>query len=451
MAPQTETQPQAAFLDEALVDNIEGDKLHSTTLQNRNAATLLCSLEFVQFIGVTVLTRFTNSKTKKQIALSLVAFSVVALVAWSLLLPGKIAHSPAPASATQQAHAELSGNIRFVTGAAQLSMIQTQSLPLVPIPIAEQLSARVAYDEEVTARIGVSFTGRITELKAAPGDAVKIGQVLAVIDSPDFGTAFADLNKARADEKRKQLSVKRAKDLVPGEAISTRDWEAVQAEFSQAQAETARAEQRIKNLNPHGFKSSGQQVILASPVAGVVTERTASPSLEINPNLSAPLFIVTDPKRLWVSIDLPEALLSKVKLGSEVSIQSDAYPEEIFNAKIIQLGQTINPNTRRANVLARVDNPDGKLLPEMFVRAAVLQTNGQGVQVPNRALLIRGLYTYVFVEKTTGDFTLQKVKPLKRGVDVSYIGEGLLGGERVVTKGALLLEAEFLASLGEKQ
>ena len=192
-------------------------------------------------------------------------------------------------------------------------------------------------------------------------------------------------------------------------------------------------------------------MILASPVAGVVTERTASPSLEINPNLSAPLFIVTDPKRLWVSIDLPEALLSKVKLGSEVSIQSDAYPEEIFNAKIIQLGQTINPNTRRANVLARVDNPDGKLLPEMFVRAAVLQTNGQGVQVPNRALLIRGLYTYVFVEKTTGDFTLQKVKPLKRGVDVSYIGEGLLGGERVVTKGALLLEAEFLASLGEKQ
>ena len=188
-----------------MVDNIEGDKLHSTTLQNRNAATLLCSLEFVQFIGVTVLTRFTNSKTKKQIALSLVAFGVVALAAWSLLLPGKIAHSPAPAAATQQAHAELSGNIRFVTGAAQLSMIQTQSLPLVPIPIAEQLSARVAYDEEVTARIGVSFTGRITELKAAPGDAVKIGQVLAVIDSPDFGTAFADLNKARADEKRKQL------------------------------------------------------------------------------------------------------------------------------------------------------------------------------------------------------------------------------------------------------
>ena len=73
------------------------------------------------------------------------------------------------------------------------------------------------------------------------------------------------------------------------------------------------------------------------------------------------------------------------------------------------------------------------------------------MRVPNRALITRGLYAYVFIEKAPGDFALQKVQPIKRGVDFSYIGEGLSGGERVVIKGALLLEAEFLASLGEKQ
>jgi len=330
-------------------------------------------------------------------------------------------------------------------------MIQTQILPLSAVPIADQLSARVAYNEDVTARIGVSFSGRIIELKAAPGDVVKAGQVLAVIDSPDFGAAFADLNKARSDEKRKQLSVKRAKDLVPGEAISTRDWEVIQAEYAQAQAETARAEQRIKNLNPYALKINGQQVLLASPMDGVVTERTATPALEVSPSLSAPLFVITNPKQLWLSVDLPESLLSKVKLGSEVAVQTDAYPDQSFTSKIIQLGQTINPNTRRATLLARVENPDGKLLPEMFVKASVLQASGQGVRVPNQALIIRGLYTYVFVETAPGEFTLRQVKPITRGVDSSYIGEGLIGGERVVIKGALMLEAEFLASLGDKQ
>ena len=426
-------------------------RLRLETLQNRNPKEALLSVESATITGVTVLTRFTASKKGKLIGFGLLVVLALAYAGWRSLSPQKIEHMPSPAASAQQAHAELSGSIRFVTGASQLAMLHTQSLPLTPIPLSEQLSARVTYDEEVTARIGVGFSGRIVELKAAPGDAVTLGQVLAVIDSPDFGTAYADLNKARADEKRKQLAVKRAKDLVPGEAISTRDWEAVQADYAQAQAETARAEQRIKNLNPHGLKIVGQQVSLASPLQGVVTERTASPALEINPNLAAPLFVVTDPKRLWVSIDLPESLLSKVKLGSVVTIQSDAFPDQTFTGKIIQLGQTINPNTRRANVLAQVDNPEGKLLPEMFVRASVLQADGQGVRVPNQALITRGLYAYVFVEQAAGDFTLQRVKPIKRGVDFSYIGEGLRGGERVVTKGALLLEAEFLASLGEKQ
>lgn len=411
----------------------------------------MLSVEFAALTGVTVLTRFTASKKGKRIGLGLLVVLALAYAGWLSLPPGKIQHVHTPAASAQQSKSELSGNIRFVAGASQLSMLHTQSLPLVPIPLSEQLSARITYDEEVTARIGVSFSGRILELKAAPGDAVTLGQVLAVIDSPDFGTAYADLNKARADEKRKQLAVKRAKDLVPGEAISTRDWEAVQAEYAQAQAETARAEQRIKNLNPHALKVTGQQVSLASPLQGVITERTASPALEISPNLAAPLFVVTDPKRLWVSIDLPESLLSKVKLGSLVAIQSDAFADHTFTGKIIQLGQVINPNTRRANVLARVDNPEGKLLPEMFVRASVLQADGQGVRVPNQALITRGLYTYVFVEQQPGDFILRRVKPIKRGVDFSYIGAGLDGDERVVTRGALLLEAEFLASLGEKQ
>jgi cobalt-zinc-cadmium efflux system membrane fusion protein len=388
---------------------------------------------------------------KKRLGFGLLAIGAVLVSVWLVLKPGKISQHDPLASTSPQAHAELSGKIRFVSGAAQLAMVQTQSLPLSPIPISDQLSARIAYDDDVTARISVSFSGRIIELKAAPGDAVKAGQVLAVIDSPDFGAAFADLNKARSDEKRKQLSVKRAKDLVPGEAISTRDWEVVQAEYAQAQAETARAEQRIKNLNPYGLKINGQQVLLASPMDGVVTERTATPALEVSPSLSAPLFVVTNPKRLWLSVDLPERLLSKVTLGGEVAIQTDAYTDQTFSSKIIQLGQTINPNTRRATLLARVENPDGKLLPEMFVRASVLQANGQGVRVPNQALIVRGLYTYVFIETNPGEFTLSPVKPLTRGVDYSYIGEGLSGGERIVTKGALLLEAEFLASLGDKQ
>lgn len=353
----------------------------------------------------------------------------------------------------QAAAAATSGardSLRYPEASPQLAMIQSRPIPASRVPLTEPLSARVAYDEDVTARISVGISGRIVGLKASPGDAVKVGQVLAEIDAPDFGTALADLDKANADEGRKRLVLERARSLVPGEAISVKEAEAAQADYAQAQAETERAERRLKNLNPHGLLVRGQRVGLTSPMNGVVTERTATPALEVSPGLAAPLFVVTDPRRLWLMIDLPERLLSRVKLGGAVTVDSDAYPDEHFSAKIVQLGQVVDPNTRRVVVRARLDNQAVKLLPEMFVRASLLQDSGTGVQVPNSAIVNRGVYDFVFVQTAPGEFHRRSVTLVTHGSDASYVGAGLEGGERVVTTGALLLDAELSARADDK-
>ena len=383
------------------------------------------------------------------------------LTAW-VVLTGAIAASwlawrqpgPAPSQVERSvASATLvkTDVLRYPEGAPQLTMIQSQALPSSPIPLTDPLSARLVYDEDATARIAVGISGRIVAIHAAPGDAVKAGQVLAEIDSPDFGTAYADVNKARADERRKRQAVDRAKELVPGEAIPVKDWESLQADLEQARAETARADQRLTNLNPRGLAIKGQRLSLTTPITGVVTDRTATPALEVSPALNAPLFVVTDPKRLWVMIDLPEKLLGRVKPGSSVAIESDAYPDERFTAKIAQLGRAVDVNTRRVQIRARLDNPEQKLLPEMFVRAYVLQDSGVGVRIPNSALINQGIYAFVFVQTHPGEFQRRKVTLLTRGGDFSYVSDGLQDGERVVTAGALLLDAELTARAGEKR
>ncbi|HEX7866763.1 MAG TPA: efflux RND transporter periplasmic adaptor subunit [Variovorax sp.] len=340
--------------------------------------------------------------------------------------------------------------LRYADGAPQLAMIRAQAIAPSRVPLGDVLSARVAYDEDVTARIGVGVSGRVVEIKAAPGDSVKAGQVLAEIDSPDFGTAAADLRKAKADEERKRLAVERAKDLVSGDAIPVKEWESLQSDLAQASAETQRAEQRLRNLNPRGLPINGQRVKLTSPIDGVVTDRTATPALEVSPGSGSPLFVVTDPKKLWLMIDLPEKLLGRVRLKSDVSVESDAFPGEQFTARVVQLGQVIDTNTRRATVRAVLDNPRMALLPEMFVRARVLQAEGTGVRVPNSAIVNHGLYAYLFVQETPGEFRRRKVALLTQGGDSSYVGEGLQGSEQVVVKGALLLDAELTARSGDK-
>lgn len=382
---------------------------------------------------------------------ALLAAAVAAAVAIWLVR----SHEPAPAAAAgQPAAAPSSGErdtLRYADDAPQLAMIQSRIIPSTPLPLSDPLSARVAYDEDVTARIGTSLAGRVVAIKAAPGDVVKAGQVLAEIDSPDAGTAYADLDKARADEERKRLAMERARELTPGEGIAGKEWEAAQADFAQARTETVRAERRLKNLNPYGHAINGQRIALASPLSGVVTERTATPALEVGPGMAAPLFVVTDRAHLWLMIDVPEKLLGRIRPGSTVTVDSDAYPDEHFTATIVQPGQTVDPNTRRALARARLDNPAGKLLPEMFVRASVLQSSGTGVPVPNGAIVNRGTHAIVFVRTAPGEFRRREVKLLTHGSDFSYVGEGLRGDEDVVTAGALLLDAELDARAGNAQ
>ena len=352
----------------------------------------------------------------------------------------------APAAATAAAPRQDPDVLRFAPGAEQLTAIATKRVLASPLPLADVLSARVAYDDDATARIGVGVSGRIVSIAAAPGDHVRAGQVLAVIDSPDLGTAVADLDKARADEHRKQLLATRAVELVPGDAIAQKDVDALQSDLAQAHAETVRARQRVANLNPAGLGLAGQRMQLASPVAGVVTERSATPGLEVNPSLAAPLFVVTDPNRLWLMIDLPEALLGRVQAGGLVAVDSDAYPGEQFRAKIASAGQLIDPNTRRVTVRAVLENRGNhRLLPEMFARAHLLQTSGAGVAVPNSAIVNRGRYAYVYVQTAPAQFTRRRVTLATQGGAISYVSDGLASGETIVTVGALLLDAELAA------
>lgn len=335
------------------------------------------------------------------------------------------------------------GMVRYAANAPQLAMIRTRPADMLPLPLTETLGARIVYDEDATARIGAGFSGRVLRVEAAPGDPVRAGQVLAVIDSPDFGTARADLDKARADEERKRLDLDRLTALRPGEGIATRDVEAARADYAEARAESARAAGRLRNLNPLGLPAGGQQVRLTSPIGGIVTERRANPAQQVSQDGDAPLFVVTDPKRLWLMIDVPERLLGRVSAGSEVAVDSDAFPDRHFRARVERIGAMVDPDTRRMTARAILRNGDGALLPEMFVRAHILQPGRNAVRVPTAAIVDSGANSYVFVETVPGTFARRQVALISRESDFSYVATGLRHGEKVVTKGALLLDGEL--------
>jgi len=337
------------------------------------------------------------------------------------------------------------GILRYAADAPQLAALKVQAAEELPVPLAEPLNGRVAYDESRTARVSSPIAGRVVALKLQPGDTVAAGQTLLALDSPELAQAVADLSKAKSDETRKRLAFERARKLLAGEVLPRKDYESAEADLEQARAETQRAQLRLRNLVPSG--GVREDYVLRSPIGGTIAERKANPGMEVRPDLPDPLFVVTDPTHLWVMIDLPERNLSKVQAGRPVSVEVDAWPGERFAGTVEKVGETVDPATRRIQVRCSLANPARKLKPEMYARVTLLSDGKQrALRVPNTALFTEGLYSYLFVEKGAGVFEKRRVSLRLQDRDYSYIAAGLDPGERIVVSGALLLNSEFAAS-----
>ncbi|MEN3297887.1 MAG: rane fusion protein heavy metal efflux system [Burkholderiales bacterium] len=350
----------------------------------------------------------------------------------------------APQEPPAAAHAGSGGEpgvVRYAAGAPQLSSIGVHAVAEEPMPVAEPSNARVAYDENVTARVSSPVAGRVTALRAEIGEEVSRNAALVEIDSPDFAAAEADWRKAEADEVRKKLAFERSGKLLENEVIARKDYESAEADYRQAVAETQRARLRLRNLNAAG--SGSGRFLLKAPLAGVVADKQVNPGQEVRPDLPNPLFVITDITRLWVIIDLPERNLGNIHPGQAVSIETDAYPDQRFAGKVERIGLALDPTTRRVQVRCSVRNPDKRLKPEMFARVSFVAEDGnKAVRVPNTGLIVNGIDSYVFVEKQPGVFERRRVNVALRGADSSFVDRGVASGERVVTEGTLLLNSE---------
>ena len=348
------------------------------------------------------------------------------------------------ATASALARPKERGVLRFAASAPQLAMLAIAPVATMPVPLAEPLNARVAFDESHTARVSSPISGRIVELRAQLGDRVPAGGLLALIDAPDLGAAAADLAKAQAEERRKDAALRRVQELYDAEVAPKKDLEAAETELAQAKAETARAALRLANLNPRRAKTIGQTLHLTTPVGGVVAERKANPGMEVRPDLPDALFIVTDVTHLQLVVDLPEQHLDKIAVGQPVAAEADAWPGERFRGRIERIAPTVDPATRRVQVRCSVENLDARLKPEMYARVIVLADEARSaVRVPNSALVTEGLYSFVFIEREPGVFEKRKIELMVQDREFSYVGAGLTAGERVVVRGALLLNSEL--------
>ena len=301
------------------------------------------------------------------------------------------------------------------------------------------------------AEVGPLVPGRITSIDVQVGQRVKRGQVLATLMVPDLARAQADLVKANAAAQVAREQASREQTLFDKNLTTARELETAKGEKIRTEADVAAARARLAAMGA-GVPKGGLHMVggagrlpLVSTIPGIVVHREAVLGRFLEPNQTA--FVVADISELWAILQVHESDLPYIEIGADVDLSLDAYPGELFKGKLAVIEPLVGSTSRAAKARVDVPNPDEKLRPGLFVRAAVALPDTTGTDrllVPSDAVQTLGTADIVFVEQGPGEFEVRQIKIDRRTAEVTEVGGGLQRGERIAVSGAFLLRGEVI-------
>lgn len=319
-----------------------------------------------------------------------------------------------------------------------------------PTQVADTLrvAGRLDFDEQRLARIGAPITGRVSEIRATLGQAVKPGEMLARINSTELGQAQLQYLKSRAASELARRSVERARTLHEAGVIASAELQRRENEYGTAQAETRAAADQLRIL---GMSGGGIERLAASgaidsfspvvsTVAGTVVERKVTQGQVVQP--ADALFTVADLSRLWAVADVPEQQAALVKVGQDVQLDIPALDDARLTGKLIYISDTVNPETRTVLVRTELDNKERRLKPAMLATMLIAARPEPRLTVPAAAVVREDNKDHVFVEVAAGQFRLTPVTLGPDSGGMRVVQAGLKQGQKIVVEGAFHLNNE---------
>lgn len=261
--------------------------------------------------------------------------------------------------------------------------------------------------------------GRVVEWKVPLGASVSKGQVLAKLDDAVLRAGF---DAANANYELAEVTYKKQSKVFEEQAIS--EW---QLKSYQYQRDAAKAQADLA-------KARLEKTLIRSPISGVLNKRMAEEGEMIGPGM--PLAHVVNTSRLRIAAGIPERYAGRFKIGDPVRFTIDAFPGEVFDAKISFVGAAVNRDNRSLPIEAYITSSGGKLKPEMIANMKITLANR-----PNAIVIAEDYLQQVDKEKfvvfiAEGGVARERTVTVEASQNGAVmVSQGLKSGEKLITRG----------------
>ncbi len=314
--------------------------------------------------------------------------------------------------------------------------------------------------------VSVPIAGRIQQISVDVGSRVRAGQIVATLNSTELGSAKAELLSAKANllaVKSRLLVAKsqsqRESYLAERGISSQREKQEAQVQLSSAQAQYEGAETTIQAAEARllalglvesevnqliNGKDITPRLYARSPIAGQVLVRQARVGQVIQPGEA--MFNISDLSEVWVVLKVFQSDLGRLQAGDRVRFSVRG--GQTVNGRVLLVSDTLDPQTRTADVRVVIPNADRKLKPGMLVQAEVdLGASSREVlAIPEQAIYEVDGKRVVFIREAMARFAARPVTVGNRIGTYVEVLSGLKAGEAIVVEGGFVLKAELLKS-----
>lgn len=346
---------------------------------------------------------------------------------------------PVPNSAVAEDRADAPGEYR-ADGSVRLRPEVMAFIDVQRVAASERGSVlmapgRIAFRDGSRASIGSPVEGRVVEVHVSAGGLVRRGAPLVTLSSPAAAAQRAELQRLRAAERTaRDAASRQARMLASGVGVPAEKL-AAESHLAEVEAELASAKRAVAFLGD----GEGETVVVRAPIDGTVIELGTAVGASVTPG-NGPLVEVGDPDAVWLVADVFERDLGLIEEGAPALVETAASPEPI-RGRVARVGAAMRSGLRAAPVYIEFEEPTTRLRAGTYARVTIDSNSPAGVLLPSAAVLIQnGVRPVVYVESEERTFVPRPVR-IGHSIDQQVnILAGLDAGERVVVRGALLLD-----------
>ncbi len=330
--------------------------------------------------------------------------------------------------------------LRLQANAPQWNVLKLAPVQAPTVQWSDAYPARFVVDEALAAKIGTPLAGRVSTVHVVLGQAVKSGQALFSVSSPDIAGLRAEREKSAVSLEVAKAAYERVKAMVDARALPAKDALASDQQLREAALALRLAETKLASLKVSSRRDNEFTVV--APRDGVVIEKNVLPAQQVE--AGAPLISVADLSTVRVVADLFEADASGIAKGQKARITSPSLPGFTADVELELVSQVADPERHTVALWARLPNADGRIRPNSYAEMRVAKVAPPGtLVVPSSSLVTNGAHQYVYVEESPGHFVRRTVVAGPSRDQSLLVYQGLKPGEHVVEQGAVLLDNQI--------